>query len=230
MNDYLQPLVNLYTRAADPEMADPMKKYMRNQFDFLGIKSPERRQLFREFIKRAGLPDLKDLDEICMDLWALPAREYQYSGMDLLNRMRRKITPDFIGLIELMITTKSWWDTVDGLASHAVGGLFARYPDGRDEHLRGWRQSDNMWLRRTTILFQMRYKENTDQDLLFAIVQENMDSDEFFIQKAIGWALREYSKTEPTAVGDFVSHQPLAPLSRREALKWLSRQGYPLNN
>ena len=224
LNDYLLPLVEAYTQAADPEKAKPMKKYMRDQFEFLGIKSPERQALFRDFLKQVGLPDLSKLDEICRDLWQLPEREYQYSGMDLWQRLRRQVTPEFVELLEYFLTTKSWWDTVDGLASHAVGDLFARYPDGRDAHLKRWRQSDNMWLRRTTILFQMRYKANTDQALLFAIIQENMDSDEFFIQKAIGWALREYSKTEPTAVTDFVNNQPLAPLSQREALKWLARQ------
>lgn len=221
---YLKPLQDLFTRAADPEKAGPMKKYMRDQFEFLGIKSPERQSLFRDFINQNGLPHISELDQISRTLWAIPAREYQYTAMDLLERMRRQITPEFVLLIEFLITAKSWWDTVDGLASHAVGGLFARFPEIRDHNIDRWRRSDNMWLRRTTLLFQMRYKANTDEPLLFSLIVENAESSEFFIQKAIGWALREYSKTNAEAVTDFVGKQPLAPLSHREALKWLKRR------
>ena len=224
MNDYLLPLIELYNEAANSENAGPMEKYMRHQFEFLGIKSPERKRLFREFVQQQGLPDLADLDKICRDLWHLPEREYQYSAMDLLERMRRKLTPDFIPLLEYLIITKSWWDTIDGLASHSVGDLFKKYPDIRDEHIDRWRVSDNFWLRRITLLFQLRYKHETDEALLFDLILENVDSEEFFIQKAIGWALREYSKTNATAVTTFVNNHTLPRLSQREALKWLKKQ------
>jgi 3-methyladenine DNA glycosylase AlkD len=122
-----------------------------------------------------------------------------------------------------LITTKSWWDTVDAIANHNVGQLLRQYPDSRDRTLTPWRQSENIWLRRTAILFQLSYKTATDADLLFAIATENRESSEFFIQKAIGWALREYSKTAPDAVQTFVATAELAPLSQREALKWLKK-------
>ena len=223
MHKYLLPLTFSFEQSADPDNAGPMEKYMRNQFSFLGIKSPAQKSLVRQFVAENGLPALADLESICHDLWALPAREYQYAGMDLLHRMRRKLTPNFVPLVEYLITTKSWWDTVDGLASHAVGGLFERFPAIRDQHISRWRKADDFWLRRTTLLFQLRYKDKTDEALLFSLVLENKDSKEFFIQKAIGWALREYSKTNGTAVETFVSSHQLAPLSRREALKWLKR-------
>jgi 3-methyladenine DNA glycosylase AlkD len=120
-----------------------------------------------------------------------------------------------------MIVTKSWWDTVDALAAHVVGTHFSRHPQVRAEYLSRWRHSDQIWLRRTTLLFQLRYKDRTDRDLVFALIDENLGSDEFFIQKAIGWALREYSKTDSQAVQEYVSATRLAPLSKREALKWL---------
>jgi 3-methyladenine DNA glycosylase AlkD len=146
--------------------------------------------------------------------------------MDLLDRMCREVTPEFVPLFEHLVTTKSWWDTVDGLASHAVGNLFQRFPEIRDEHINRWRKSDDFWLRRVTLLFQLSYKTELDEALLFSLILENKESDEFFIQKAIGWVLREYSKTNATAVTNFVNNQQLAPLSQREALKWLNRKTY----
>lgn len=224
MHSYLVPLTQLFEQAADPENALPMQKYMRDQFEFLGIKSPLRKQLFKQFLTSYGLPAVDQLDLICRDLWALPTREYQYTAIDLLDKMARKLTPAFVPLIEYLIVTHSWWDTVDILAGHAVSNMFARFPEQRDTHITRWRTSENMWLRRTTLLFQLHYKHNTDTNLLFALIEENQDSTEFFIQKAIGWALRQYSKTDATAVINFVNSHTLAPLSHREALKWLNRK------
>lgn len=225
MHSYLQPLVTLLENHADAAKAAPMARYMRDQFPFLGIKSPERKTLFRQFIAESGLPQLQDLEAAVWDLWQLPEREYQYCAQDLLHRMRKQIRPDFVPLLERLITTKSWWDTVDGLASHAVGGLFTRYPDVREPTVARWRNSDNFWLRRTTLLFQLGYKDKTDEALLLALIEENLDSDEFFIQKAIGWVLREYSKTAPNVVQRYVALTTLAPLSEREALKWMKKKG-----
>ena len=225
MHPYLIPLQTSFEQNADPTKAEPMQKYMRDKFQYLGIKAPERKALMKEFFHENGLPPLEEVEMISKDLWALPQREYQYSAMTILERLKKKLTAEFITLLEYLIVTKSWWDTVDGLASHEVGTLFANYPATKDEYIAKWRTSDNMWLRRTTLLFQLKYKGKTDADLLFALINENLDSDEFFIQKAIGWALREYSKVADTAVIDYVQTTNLAPLSEREALKWLKNQG-----
>jgi 3-methyladenine DNA glycosylase AlkD len=117
-----------------------------------------------------------------------------------------------------MITHKSWWDTVDSV-SHIVGMQFRRYPETREQHLAKWRASNNIWLRRTAILFQLDYKIETDFELLCEIIRENLNSKEFFINKAIGWALRQYARVDPKAVKKFVDSMPLHPLSKREALK-----------
>lgn len=225
MHPYLIPLHEAYLQNADPEKAAPMQQYMRDKFSYLGIKAPERKQITKTFIQEHGLPTIDQLDTISRELWALPEREFQYAAMSLLERMKKKLTAEFITTLEYLITTKSWWDTVDGLASHDVGILFTNHPDVRDEYVAKWRISDNIWLRRTTLLFQLKYKANTDVDLLFALIAENLDSDEFFIQKAIGWALREYSKVDNTAVIDYVQKTNLPPLSEREALKWMKNQG-----
>lgn len=225
MHPYLAPLIELFKAHADPEKAVPMKKYMRNQFKFLGIKTPRRRDLIKTFIAEHGLPPMDSLDDIIRQLWEFPEREYQYTAIGLLDRRQKKLTPDHVPLLEHLIVTKSWWDTVDGLASHQVGRLFMKFPEIRDEHIGRWRKSENFWLRRTTLLFQLGYKTNTDEALLFDIIRENLDSDEFFIQKAIGWVLREYSKTEAESVVQFVHRTNLPSLSHREALKWLKNKG-----
>lgn len=181
--------------------------------------------LIKQFIAENGLPDRTQLDSIVRELWGWPEREYHYIALTFLDRYQQQLTPQDVPLLEYLITTKSWWDTVDSLASHNVGKLLRQYPSSREVVIDAWRESDNIWLRRTTLLFQLGYKAQTDAALLFSLVDQNKDSKEFFIQKAIGWALREYSKTAPEAVQGFVSTASLAPLSQREALKWLKAKG-----
>ena len=220
MHKYVSLLKELFEKNANPANAAPMKKYMRDQFEYLGIKTPERKALLKEFITEHGLPPLKDLDRIACDLWSLPQREYQYTAVSLLSKMEKRLEADFMPTIELLITHKSWWDTVDSIAGDIVGAQFKRHPKAKTKYLKKWRKSDNFWLRRTTLLFQLGYKAETDFDLLCEIIEENLDSDEFFINKAIGWALRQYAWTNPKAVQAYVkATKELNPLSRREALK-----------
>jgi 3-methyladenine DNA glycosylase AlkD len=131
---------------------------------------------------------------------------------------------EFIDTIETLLTTNSWWDTVDTLAGHAVGTHFRRFPEIKELTLSKWRSSENIWLRRTCLLFQLNYKEETDFDLLGGIILEHLGQKDFFINTAIGWALRTYSRVEADRVRAFVIATPLHPLSAREALKWLDRQ------
>ena len=197
-----------------------MKKYMRDQFEYLGIKSPQFSALLKDFIKQNGLPPLDKLDVISRELWSLPQREFQYAATSLIGRLENKLEPEFITTLEYLLITKSWWDTVDTIAGNAVGTHFKRFPKVREKYLKKWRKSDNFWLRRTALLFQLGYKKETDFDLLCEIIQENLGSDEFFINKAIGWALRQYAWTDPKSVKRFVkATKGLHPLSRREALK-----------
>lgn len=201
-----------------------MSAYMREQFPFLGIKSPERRALFKQFLTENGLPSVESLEESVWAMWQLPEREYQYLAIGLLEKMRRKVGPEVIELYEKLVVTHAWWDTVDGLASNIIGFHFERFPDLQDPWISKWRASEDFWLRRITLLFQLRYKDKTDVPLLFALIEENRESKEFFIQKAIGWALREHSKTDGDLVEEFIAKTELAPLSAREGLKWLLAQ------
>ena len=220
MHFYVISLKSHFEKNANPAQAVAMSHYMRDQFEYPGIKSPQNAEILKEFIAQSGLPPLAHLDAIARDLWNLPQREFQYAAMSLIGKVEKNLEPEFITTVEYLLVTKSWWDTVDSLAGHTVGTHFKRFPNVREKYLKKWRKSDNFWLRRTTLLFQLGYKKETDFDLLCELVKENLGSDEFFINKAIGWALRQYAHTNPAPVRKFVNAtKELHPLSRREALK-----------
>jgi 3-methyladenine DNA glycosylase AlkD len=225
MQAYVRDLKTLFLKSANPRNAGPMKRYMRDQFDYVGLKSPEFKALMRAHIATHGLPAPADLDRILRGLWALPQREFQYAATSLLGRLDTQLPAAFIRTLEDLIVTKSWWDTVDIISTGALGVHFKRYPKVRDRTLARWRKSKNFWLRRACILFQLNYKQETDFPLMQAIIRENLGSKEFFINKAIGWALRQYTRVDPIGVRKFVAETPLNPLSAREALSWLNQRG-----
>lgn len=208
-------------RKSNPENARAMSKYMKNQFPFFGIKSLELKELLFDFLLIHGMPQPDLLPDVILECWAEPEREFQYIGTGLLRRSIQSSKPSLVSIIETLIISKSWWDTVDTIATNCVGPFFLHFPGARDNYLPIWRNSNNMWLRRTSILFQLNYKNKTDFPLLASIINDNLGSKEFFINKAIGWALREYSKTDRAAVIEFCEQNPLHILSRREALKWI---------
>jgi 3-methyladenine DNA glycosylase AlkD len=200
-----------------------MQAYMRNQFLFLGIKSTQRRDALKPLFSKEQLPEIDDLPSIVRELWSLSEREFQLLAVDLLIKRKNQLPETFLSELEWLITTKSWWDTVDFLSSHITAALFINHPDQTRKYISRWRNSDDIWLRRTTLLYQLRFKEQTDEKLLFEIIKENQAYNEFFIQKAIGWALREFSKTNANAVVSFIDQQDIQGLAKREGLKWLSK-------
>jgi 3-methyladenine DNA glycosylase AlkD len=222
MHAYVKALKTLFEQNADRVAAPAMKQYMRGQFEYLGIKTPQRGALMKELHAAHPLPQIGELDAVLRELWALPEREFQYAGIALLERFERQLPAGFAETLQHLICTKSWWDTVDGIAAGAVGAHFQCHPAVRRKYLARWRKAEDFWLRRTTLLFQLNYRETTDFDLLGALIRENLGSQEFFINKAIGWALRQYARTDPDAVRRFVgANEDLHPLSRREAMKHL---------
>lgn len=196
-----------------------MKDYLRGQYDFFGIKSPERRQLTSEYVSAVGLPESECLQQVVAQLWREPKREMQHTAMELLFRREKELTLDDLPLLEKMVTTKSWWDTVDFISYKLVGRLLARHPEPEPTVARRMSDSGNLWLIRVSILFQLLRKEKTDEKLLTEMILRHEDHPDFFIRKAIGWALRDYAKTAPAWVRSFVKKNNLSPLSAREALK-----------
>ncbi|MFC2112044.1 DNA alkylation repair protein [Bacteroidota bacterium] len=224
IHPYLKPLINKYESNRNQERAVQMKKYMKDQFEFYGIGTPDRRAMMSAHIREYGLPDWSDIEAISRSLWEMDERECQFTQLDLMNRMKKKLRPENLSLLEYLITTKSWWDTVDGLAGWFVGELFKRHPELIKPTTERWMKSGDIWLQRSCLLFQLKYKKDTDLDLLFSFISALSDHKSFWIRKAIGWILREYSKTDPQAVKDYVdAHPELSGLSKREALKVINR-------
>jgi 3-methyladenine DNA glycosylase AlkD len=214
----IKDISNLFSKYRDPAKAVEMKAYMKNQFAFLGIQATQRRALQRHWLRKGLIEDGLVLNGLVSDLWTMPEREYQYFAMELYHN-HNKPAPDGIRHIEEMIIHKSWWDTVDYIAVNIFGKWMQLFPEEREKIINKWLQSNNIWLQRSCILFQLKYKQQTDTTLLEKIILQCTGSKEFFINKAIGWALREYSKTNPAWVKNFCSTHPLHNLSRKEALR-----------
>lgn len=219
------PLVEGFEARRDPDRAAAMARYMRNQFPFLGIPSPERRACQREVLAVTGRPEPGKLGPIALAAWRLPEREYQYFACDLLRADVRRAGPGLLATLRRLVVSKPWWDTVDALASRAVGPLVLEHAELRDA-MEGWVVDGDRWIVRAALLHQLTYKAHTDHDQLFRFCLVAAPSTDFFLRKAIGWALREYSKVDAQAVTGFVARHAdeLSPLSRREALIWLERR------
>jgi 3-methyladenine DNA glycosylase AlkD len=221
---YFADLTQAFGKNADAVKAAGAKAYMRNKSEFYGLTSPQRRQLLREFISKSGYPAYEQLDEMVHFTWEQPQREWQYIAMEITEKFVKKAGPELIDLAEWMITHKSWWDSVDFVAPNIAGMLFKRFPEIKMYYIEKWMQSDNMWLLRSCLIHQLRYNKTTDGALLFNICERLADHPDFFIRKAIGWSLRQYSKFSPEAVIEFVNDHKLSSLSRKEALKVVSKK------
>lgn len=218
--DRLTEVVNEFTKQINYENADKMKKYMKDNFKFIGLRSPKRKELQKEFLKSID-KDYPINKVWVLQLWSYECREFQYLAIDYLIHQKSKLKEEHMDLIQILITTKPWWDTVDLLASNLVGELCRKYPELIDGYIIRWAIDENIWLRRTSIIYQLKYKENTDTKLLEYAICENKNDSDFFIRKAIGWALREYSKVNSKWVTEFLSKHKLHRLSAREAGKYL---------
>jgi 3-methyladenine DNA glycosylase AlkD len=220
-HEYADRLVSVLRENRNEENREAMENYMRNQFAFFGIKTPERTALLKDFLKENGKPPVEDLPAIVRSLWNEPQRECRYAALSLLDKQVKHLSREHLPLLEEMILSGSWWDTIDHIAPHLAGRIHEK--EGADDYLEKWINADNFWLNRTSILHQLRYKEKTDENRLFRYILMHNESKEFFIRKAIGWALREYSKTNPEAVKEFIEREDLSPLSKREGLKHIDK-------
>jgi 3-methyladenine DNA glycosylase AlkD len=206
--------------------AEKMKAYMKGHFEFYGIDSTQRKEVTADILRNYGKPDPSVLMGLTGLMWADPHREMQYTAMSINDRSLKSLEEFYAFFIDKLIGQKSWWDTVDWLAPKGMGTFFKRFPGLQDQFLGKWMSSGNMWYIRSAILFQLHYKKDTDFDLVKHLILRTTGTKEFFINKASGWILREYSKTNADPVISFIeSHPELHPLTKREGLKWLKNKG-----
>ncbi len=218
------PMLDIVFRAgANETNALGMNAYMKNKFVFFGIKAPVRKALADAWIK--SLPATlspTERKEIVWELYNQEQREFHYVAIDWMNAWKKEmIEKDDSDFLKLLITTHSWWDSVDAIASNYLGKYIQKFPIEGAELIEEWRHSDNMWLRRSCLIHQLKYGNNTDFTLLMDLINQFKNDKEFFIQKAIGWSLRQYSKFQPEAVRDFLHDSDLKGLARKEAEKYL---------
>jgi len=217
----LEGLLLAFQENANAYQAERMKAYMRNLFDFYGLQKDKRAALANPFLKALINSSEENINEVVKFLWKQPQRECQYVAMEYIFKMHKKWSPETLQLFEYMIAEKSWWDTVDFIASSLVGKLLQKYPELILSSVERWDADKSFWFHRTTMIFQLKYAANTDQYLLFVQCEKYVHSKEFFIQKALGWSLRQYSKFNPEAVRKFVQDHQLSTVSLREAKKYL---------
>ena len=215
----VEELLENLKAVANPNDAVAMKDYMKNKFEFLGVKTPARRKLAKAFFKQQTdfVIDWNFINEA----WKNPYRELQYAALDYLESRKKLLTPSDLPRLKKLAQTKSWWDTIDFL-DRLVGSIIARFPETK-EIILSWSCDKDFWLRRLAIDHQLLRKEKTDTELLEKILVNNLGQTEFFINKAIGWALRDYSKTNPDWVRDFIQQHraEMTALSIREGSKYL---------
>lgn len=206
---------------ANPEKAQGMRAYMKTDMPFYGVQSPDRKQILRFVVSDCRPSDRDEYDALVSALWALPHREEKYIAQGVARAHKRFIVPASLPLYERMITEGAWWDLVDETATDLIRPLVVGYPQETWQVVDGWISDEDIWLRRAALICQIGAKEATDAERLFRFCEVSAHETEFFIRKAIGWALREHAKTDPQAVAGFVTDRrdTLSGLSFREATK-----------
>lgn len=222
MKDFIKTLELEFVRNTNLEIAAQQKAYMKGQFDFYGMKAPVRRELTKPFLLKSYLPPKNELADLVRTLWLKPKRDYQYFAMDLSFKYVKQLEEKDIELFEFMVENQSWWDTVDFVAVKLMGAYFKKFPEKIDAYVSKWLASRNIWLQRSALLFQLKWKTEINTVLMSSTINALTGSKEFFINKAIGWILREYSRTDAVWVEDFVRKTNLHSLSKREALRLMN--------
>ncbi len=209
---------------ADPSKAEGMQAYMKTDMPFYGVQKPARADILRDLVNGFPPADRPEYEQLVDGLWDLPHREEKYLALGVARHFRKYVTPEALPLYRRLIVEGAWWDLVDEVATQLIGDLVVRSPDEVWPVVDTWIADENMWLRRTAIICQVGAKERTDADRLFRFCAQRAFEKEFFIRKAVGWALRQYAREEPELVARFVvDHRDrLSGLSYREATKHIS--------
>jgi len=217
----LHHIISELERIQDSQRAPAMEAYMKNRFAFLGVAAGPRKNVFKPFKEEwSNLSTPKRWDFI-YECWQHDARELQYIALDaLLSDYKKRVVASDIDHLEFLITQKSWWDTIDLLVSHVVGTYAKKFPQEFASRAQEWHASSHFWLHRSLLIYQLKFKQETNLDLLQFYIHSFKWNKEFFIQKAIGWSLREVSKWNPAWVRQIVEQEGLTGLAKREALKY----------
>jgi 3-methyladenine DNA glycosylase AlkD len=220
----IRALGSAFGKAADPEKAVAMQRYMKSAMPFFGVNAGPLREICKAVFDEHPLPDAGAWRATCTELWrSAKHRELRYAAVELTGwrPYRAYLDLDAMPMLERMIVEGAWWDFVDVLATNRVGPILKAHPKPMKKALRQWAKGEDLWKRRTSILAQNKFKDETDLALLYACIEPSIESKEFFLRKAIGWALRELAKTDPVEVERYVSEnaERLSGLSKREALK-----------
>jgi 3-methyladenine DNA glycosylase AlkD len=226
-NDLIADLLDQLAAAADPKRAPRQQAYMKSTLPYYGIAMPELRRITRKVLRSHNIETAAELEATVLSLWDnVSHREEWYAALAICSttRFRRHLTMEFLGLYRHLIVSGAWWDVVDDIATHLVGPLLVDEPAAMADVLRGWADDDDLWLRRTAIIAQVGAGCATDATLLTDVIEPNLARKEFFLRKAVGWALRDYSRIDPEWVRQYVRsrQQSLSPLSLREACKHLA--------
>jgi len=214
-------LRQILTEYAQPEKKEGMQAYMKNLFPFLGVSATARKAAFKQFLTLWHPQNKQELKQWIVVLWNEPEREFQYFAMEFISKYIKWFDHSDIPFIKELILQKSWWDTVDMLAGSYLGNILIKHMHALPQIIEEFTGDTNMWVNRSAIICQLKFRDKTNTDWLEFSILPHMNSKEFFHQKAIGWALRQYAKSNPNWVIDFVRKYPLKPLSKREALKHL---------
>jgi 3-methyladenine DNA glycosylase AlkD len=222
MHQLVKELIEGLELLADKNKAAEMAAYMKGKFAFYGVPAPDRKLVQKQVFTVHKISNAEELMQCVDELYALPQRELHYMAVDLISKYKNKfLTKAHLPWLQELVCTNSWWDTVDILNNHAVGVLLLKNLSEQKKYAEAWSNSNNMWLQRTAIIHQNLFKEKTNVALLEKIILHHAHSKEFFIQKAIGWALRQYAYVDAQWVRDFLNTHELAKLSVREASKHL---------
>lgn len=220
--DRFLSLIDLeFKRKANRALSIQMSAYMKDYFTFYGIQSQLRSDIFREVSKMSPLKKVEEWWHLIDELYRREEREYHYLALLSLKKVQKKLLKSDIDKIEYLLLSHSWWDTVDFIASNTVGYYFKLYPEEKSRMIEKWMSGDELWLKRTCLIFQLKYREDVDFSLLKSCIERTKNSKEFFLEKGAGWALRQYSKFNPEEVREFIENNSLPPVTMREATKYL---------
>lgn len=223
--DFISALEIEFTAQSDTAQSMAMEAYMKNHFTFFGIPMPQRRVILKSVSTEYSNNIKANARTLAFLLYEKPQREFHYCAIELLiQNCSKKLALDNIHWIKRLLLTHSWWDTIDTISKYVLGRNLTQFPEQTTIVIVNFYKSSNIWLNRSTLLFQSDYKKNTNSNVLEAVCEHFKESNEFFIQKAIGWALRGYSKINPIAVQNYVVSTNLKPLSKKEALRIIEKQ------